>query len=399
MSSPANLTATESQPLNATADFDVYNFRYWLSGITGSIVCAIGLLGNALNVLIQLKMFRTKSRSNAPITLFLLVMAICDVLVLLIYILYDLVCLARPSGRPLIYVTDVKDLQGTFTYFLYHVWYFPANIFVTCSNWSIVAVMCFRFVAVYFPLRAKTWCSLGRAKNSVILIILASIVVVIPDCLTIRLDSTNTSSFVFEYTALSNNTAFLQIYFTFFEGFNSFLPFVVCTFLSIMLIRTLNRTDSALIRVQSRGARTKQSETSRQKRISIMLLGITSWFIFCTCPSFVCRIVTLLKEEYDNSAFYQIFRGVADFFLLLNHAANFVLYAATSDIYRRCLMDLLLCRDRRELERQSTVSMLQASTKSFTSKNRFQDGLINSEYDPLKDDCDNNNMHSGDSTL
>ncbi|XP_067939325.1 FMRFamide receptor-like [Watersipora subatra] len=349
---------------NATLLTDVYTFRYWLSGIAGIIICIIGLLGNTLNAVIQFKMLRStlrKSHAAASTTSFLLVMAICDILVLLFYLIYDLICLARPTRRPLLVVQDTKGLEGTFTYFIYFVWYFPANVFITCSNWCIVAVMAFRFVAVYFPLRAKTWCSLNRAKNLLILIFIAAIFITIPDMFMIKLVTSDESVFEFTDTNLSNNDTFARIYFSLLEAFNSFLPFIICTLLSIMLIRTLKRANSKLVKKKS--IRCRQSEVNKQRKISIMLLCVTSWFIFCTCPSFVCRILTLLRNTHDIG-FYERFRGIADLILLLNHTANFVLYAITNEAYRRCLFDLVLCRNRRDLERQLTVTLLNSSIRS-----------------------------------
>lgn len=388
MSMLFNGTSIPPEP-NSTLSIDIYSFRYWLSGIAGCTVCAIGLLGNAFNIVIQLRMFNKGAyKSSAPITLFLLVMAVCDVLVLLIYITYGLICVARPSRRPLIMPADVEGKEGTFTYFWYHVWYFPANIFMTLSNWCIVAVMCFRFVVVYFPLKAKTMCSLLRARNTVILIFICSIIVTIPDFFTIRIQKSDSKGFEFVDTDLSHNELFTRAYFAILEAFNSFLPFIICAFLSVMLVRTLNRHDVALN--QSRNSlKSKQAEVIK-RQIGIMLLGVTSWFIFCTFPSFLCRVLTLLRRDDDShdSRFYPTFRGVADFFLLLNHTANFLLYTATSDIYRTFFMDLLLCRDRKELTRQSTISLMNNASFRTASLTKKRGNAANAQYAAVLQDVE-----------
>lgn len=343
----SNLHNSTSDPLT---DTHLYSFYFFLNGIVGIIICAIGLIGNTLNLLILTNMCR---RSATSTTLFLIVMGVADILVLLTYMMYDIVCNAHPA-RPLLRLSDLVGIEGTFAYFLYYIWYFPANIFVTTSNWCIVSVMFFRFTVVYFPLKAKTWCSMFRAKLFIGVIILFSIALMVPEFLTVKIEKSADSGFIFVDTDLFSHKLFNEAYYGIVEALNSLVPFVICGLLSVLLIRTLNRTDATLAMTTNVRRRTEQ------KRISAMLLGITLWFIFCTCPSLVCR----MSKPQTRSTDWVKFRGIADMFLLLNHTANFVLYAATSKSYRQHFIDIILCRNRRALERELTIAR-NVSMRSF----------------------------------
>lgn len=367
-------TTTRSQ---TDSDMNLQHFYFVMSGVIGTFVCIIGLLGNSLNILILVTMAKRQSSST---TTFLLAMAVSDLLVLVIYLTYDLSCIAVPQ-KPLLSVADAQGLEGTFTYLVFYTWYFPANIFMTASNWCIVAVMAFRFIAVYFPLKASRLCSVGRAKFTVAVIAVTSIALVFPEFFTIQVEANETMGFKVSDTKLHYNLTFNALYYSLTETMNSFVPFTVCTLLSIALVKTLQRADNNLSRIASqyRQASTKKPRRNgeQQRKISIMLLGLASWFILCTCPSFACRIFK--HYALKNSDLEQLWiksRAVSDMFLLLNHTANFILYTATNNSYRRHFLDLLLCRDRKALNRRRTVeqsltmkSMIRPSIKQSDEKN------------------------------
>mgnify|MGYP001796793372 CR=1 FL=1 len=386
-----NQSTTHHPTTNQTAEMDLYEFYYNLNGVAGTIICSVGLLGNLLNIVTLAAMF---SRRQTSTTVFLLVMAVSDTLVLLIYVTYDLSCIAVPS-HPLLSVDDVRGLEGTFSYLMFYTWYFPANIFMTSSNWCIVCVMVFRFIAVYFPLRAAQHCSVTRAKIASVLITISSVTLIVPEFLTVHIERNTTTGFIISDTKLFTDNEFNSIYYPLVEVFNSFVPFIVCSLLSIMLVRTLRRAQRSRASLsssytaaataeergggsrgstRSHGSRKRKRNCNEQRRISIMLLGITLWFILCTFPSFLCR---LLRPRGDDNQQQSVrgynwikLRAVSDLFLLLNHSANFILYALTSHAYRKQLIDMILCRDRKSLDRQRTIAQSISLRTVLTDNNR-----------------------------
>ena len=118
-----NQSTTRHLTTNQTAEMDLYEFYYNLNGVAGTIICSVGLLGNLLNIVTLAAMF---SRRQPSTTVILLVMAVSDTLVLLIYVTYDLSCIAVPS-HPLLSVEDVRGLEGKLSYLVFYTWYFPAR--------------------------------------------------------------------------------------------------------------------------------------------------------------------------------------------------------------------------------------------------------------------------------
>lgn len=339
----------------------LYEFYFIVNGIIGCTVCIIGLVGNVTSVTVLSTMYK---RNRTSTNIFLIAMSSSDLIVLTIYLVYGITCLVLPD-RPILESTDITHYTGTFTCFIYYIWYFPANIFMTTSNWNIVAVMSFRFIAVHFPLQAAVWCSATKAKLVVISVVTLSILLVLPEFLTVKIVTSEEQGFTFDDTHLFDSKSFNHVYYTVAEVFNSLLPFLVCTALAALLLRALRKKDQRLSQQSNKSV--PQRRQFEQRRISIMLLGITVWFIICTCPSFICRIAKyLMTSDTTARQSWTMFRGVSDMFLLLNHTANFILYAVTNHSYQQHFLDLVLCRDRKALDRQTSVaqSLTRPSNKS-----------------------------------
>jgi len=332
---------------------DYGEFHFYANGIIANTMCGLGVLGNIINIAV----FTSQIRHSASSTnLFLLTMAISDLLVLCIYITYAVSCIVLPAA-PVLRPADFSENEvGSATYFIYYVWYFPANIFMALSNWLIVSVMVFRFIAVYFPLRASAWCSVGRAKLVISLVSAVSLILFCPEWFTVRIQRVG-DGFVFVDTQLFHSESFNRIYYCLVEILNSVLPFLICSVFSGLLIRAL-RTRKLISHSISKETYYRRRRVE-QKRISTMVLVITSWFLLCSLPSFICRITRLLlhpDSPVSARVSWREFRAVADLFLLMNHVANALLYSVFSKVYRRHFKKLFLCQ--KETDSRSPSSVL-----------------------------------------
>lgn len=335
-------TAFMTEEIELSHELDgLHTFYFVLTGIVGSCICCLGLVGNLFNIIIFGRMLRSY---NSATNIFLLAIAITDLLALAIYLLYDIMCIAIPE-KPLIDLHDMKPaLLGTFVYFLYYTWLFPANVFITSSNWFTVSVMVFRFIAIYIPLKASQWCTPRRAHVVLVIISTLSVLTVIPDCFTIRLTTLPVHGFIITDTKLAANKYFQIIYhITYVETINSIVPFIICFILSGLLIRALQRSQRLLGLDSTIPQRSKRQKN--QRRISIMLLVIVLSFIVCTIPAFVWRGMkhAVLDKKITEDVWIMM-RAVADVFLIINHSAKFPIYMFTNIMYRKSFRQLILCR-------------------------------------------------------
>jgi len=345
---------------NATADIlntntsEIHHFHFLLTGVGGLLICCVGILSNIINILVLSSMLR---RYRWPSTYFLLVLGFSDMFVLTFYLIYIAVCVLAPV-QPLLFKQDFARYEGTPAHIFCSVWYTPANIFVTLSNYCIVSMMVFRFLAVYFPLKVKQLCTVTRAKLTLATISIFSFFLVFPEFLTYRLKTDASTKRIFlETLPLFSNKDFNKYYYGVLEAFNSIIPFIACALLSVMLIKALYYTGGSL---KGQGQLRKNSKRKAEHRkVTVLLLSIALFFIACSLPSFVCRVVRTLLQGSDTSGYsaWAKVRAVADMSLLINHSANFILYAATSSLYRSTCANLFCCRSHRDLARQASVAM------------------------------------------
>lgn len=368
----ANTSALQQHQIEPLEDFtSLYAFYFALNGVIGSSICCIGILGNILNILVYGAMIKhTKSAT----TVFLLAIAMADLLVLIFYLLYDIVCIAMPP-KPLLQLYDfTADQAGSFAYYLFYVWYFPANIFILVSNWSTVSVMAFRFIAIYFPLKAYRWCTPERARNVLLLISILAIASVIPECFTLKLKEFPNYGYIFIDTELFSNSLFNDIYFNYIEVVNSILPFITCFLLSALLIRALRKSDLSLRKTGNVTQLTRRLHD--QRRISIMLLVIVTWFIICTIPSFVWRGMKYgINSGIITEENWRKLRGIADVSLILQHSANFIIYFISNNKYRKYFKHYFkYIKDKKE----PVVSERSISSRSFRVRAATNSSLMRS---------------------
>ena len=340
-----NVTVHDNESTTGWENLDPYSpnihqIYFILNGLTGSAICCLGIIGNIFNIIIFSRMLNAY---NSATNIFLLAITVTDLMVLSIYLLYDVVCIALPP-KPLIDLYDIKQEHlGTFMYFLYYTWLFPANMFITASNWCTVSVMVFRFIGVYFPLKASQLCTPTRAKIVLIVIMTLSVLTIIPDCFTVRMIPIKGYGFIMADTYLVQNEMFEYIYhISYMETVNSPLPFTICFVLSGLLIRTLKRRQSSFGKESSLTGHNKRQRN--QRRISVMLLVIVISFIICTIPAYVWRGMKhgvrsrIIKEDT-----WVAMRGVADIFLIINHSAKFAIYLLTNIMFRKNFVSLITC--------------------------------------------------------
>lgn len=356
---------------------DVLQFYLILNGLSGSMICCFGIIGNIFSIVIFSRMSRAFSSST---NIILLAIAVTDLMVLSLYILYDFVCIVLPPSPIIDFHHIQKKHVGTFMYFLYYTWLYPANMFITASNWCTVSVMVFRFIAIYFPLKACQWCTPTRAKIVLVIITILSILSVIPDCFTIHLIPINGYGFYITDTELARDRTFENVYqITFLETVNSPLPFTICFVLSGLLIRTLQQRQQSL-GMESTGGSKRQRN---QRRISIMLIAIVISFIICTIPAYVWRGMKHgVRSGRIKQGTWVMMRGVADIFLIINHSAKFLIYIFTNIMFRKSFSSLLFCRASAEISGNS----LQVGLHSrYSEKREASTKLSNKSVKPTYD--------------
>jgi hypothetical protein len=149
------------------------------------------------------------------------------------------------------------------------------------SNWTTAAMTFDRFLAVRFPLKAASWCTMKRSKVTVITIFIVCVIIVVP----FSLRSLNQRAIVVNQICWFDPIVFPTWFHTLMNtahthGFFT-TPFCVVVLFNISIILTL-----LLTRIHNKKARLSAKSNSSKKdgHITALLLCVTFVFFVTNIP-------------------------------------------------------------------------------------------------------------------
>ena len=302
--------------------------------ISSPIVMTLGTIGNTLAIVVLSK----KKMRRMPSSLFLIVLAVSDLLMLYLGLLRR--CIQQFNGIDIRHFTQAGCKVHVFlVYFINHL-----------SAWLLVAVALERFISVWFPFRAKTICTHRNAALGICAIAVALV--------GINLHFFWTYGERIVHIADSNRTLRNACHHR--EPFDTFLKEIwpgletsVCTYIpfTIMLVcNTLIIFRLARARMQRKrlGATSHGSHDSiRMTTMTGMLLAATFTFLILNTPVslYLSGQSTFWKEERKRNQNFKIFSVITQQLMYLNYAINFFLYFISSPRFRQELKKLFdACR-------------------------------------------------------
>lgn len=209
--------------------------------------------------------------------------------------------------------------------------------------WLTVVLAIFRYVVVCQRLHGNAVCSMSRAKLSIGIVILSTIVCCFPNYLIYRPIevTTNASSSSSSPSYWVTNNTFITdrhmaVHFWLFGVALKVAPCFLLTVLSGMIIRIMRIVDRKRQRLRSPLIRRGSERVldGDHHRTTMMLVAVVLSFVAAELP----QGVIALLSGVDSDVFYEIYvplGDVWDILVLVNSAVNFVLYCSMSRQYRR----------------------------------------------------------------
>ena len=291
----------------------------------------------------------TKIYKNTAHGLYITTMAISDTIFLLV----------QPLNRSFVHDVLGRDIRA-YTLVGCKIYYFLLRWARPMSSLVIVLVAFERFVAVWWPLRAKVFSNRRIAIIEVVVIlILASVVsgfrtqvVGIQDdmCMDVLLTPHNTS--------LNLLCSLFGI------TIQTLIPTIILLLLTPPTIAKLFY-QRHLRRQMSHGMCSHSDETFR---VSIMLLGVAVAFCVLVTPFCLSYHAYLLTGTYianPTTPSMRILNEVRLFCEQINGVINFVLYALISRVFRRQFYQKLTCR--REMRFTSSPTLVRSTIKTVST--------------------------------
>ncbi|XP_052737677.1 G-protein coupled receptor dmsr-1-like isoform X2 [Bicyclus anynana] len=319
-----------------------------LHGYIAIVICIIGSATNSINIAV-LSRREMVSSTNSILT----GLAVADLLVMLEYIPYALHMNIKIGPQ----VNKNTYAWAVFVYF--HSIF--SQTFHTISIWLAVTLAVWRYIAIAFPQRNRTWCS----KKNTTLAIVSAYVICPFLCLPIyfamnivqnEVTPHNNSEFAEDLSLPHNRTvyvlemsknkelvtAIMWIY----SVILKLVPSIALSVLSTCLISKLTTTEQRRQKLLKRSIvgpnepekqclaeEASARRTSRTDRTTRMLLAVLGLFLSTEVPQGLLGLASALAPDFFKNC-YSMFGDLMDVLALFTSSVNFVLYCSMSRQFR-----------------------------------------------------------------
>lgn len=205
---------------------------------------------------------------------------------------------------------------------------------------------------------ANQWCSLARAKLTIILIVVVSIVLCVPNYFLYQvkdlsdfyeLDRNATQNltvsgyWIEKSDLVQNNPLYQPITFWIYGVIIKIAPCILLTILSTLIIMTMHQASVRRKRLLSQSnSRHNEEMSSEHNRTTMMLVMVVLFFVVTEFPQGILAGISGLNDTFFNQV-YSNLGDVMDLLVLINSAINFLLYCIMSQQFRDTFKNLFMC--------------------------------------------------------
>ncbi|XP_067945375.1 cysteinyl leukotriene receptor 2-like [Watersipora subatra] len=299
-------------------------------------VLAIIFLGSITNSLVLVVLARTRIGCITT-KIILLFLAISDFLALLLELFLSLI----PNYWQLfpIYYDGTCGIAGTFRMAI-----------LTSSTWYLTLVTTERFIAVRFPLKARSICTKKKAIIVCCCIPVVSFVLYLYFINSLEPVRDNTDGYIFICAPLDtldsqlfklNNQIWITAYF--------FLPSIAIVTLNALIVWTLKQARKATDLPEGNISGSPQFVANKwkahRKATNTVMIASIAFVVLMIPRGILTTLFMDVEMVYDSPA--ELFADIVALNLqLLNHAINFFIYILANDRFRTEFCKIFLCSGR-----------------------------------------------------
>lgn len=296
----------------------------------GSVICVFSITSSVLSIVVLSRRYMM-----SPTNCILTVLAVAEFLLMasfLVYVIYTSV------------VIGSHTFEG-----MYPIAY--SAIFSVASHnlmlWLTLSLAAFQYISVRFPLAANTYCSMKRAKITIVTAVIASVSLSLPSFLLYQfapINSYNTTRNRTGYWAIDSNFALTDVQykdamFWFYGVFMKVIPSVLVAVLSSAIVHAVKKADQR--RQDFLGTQvSRQRDCHRTNQMTYMLVAIMVLFVITEFPHGLLIMISRLDEHFFFYVFSYI-GDILDLLLLIKCATTFVIYCTMSKNFRTTFCKLI----------------------------------------------------------
>ncbi|CAH1783972.1 unnamed protein product [Owenia fusiformis] len=317
-------------------------FNDWYTGIHGHLsvfVCILGIVANILNIIVL-----TRKNMINSVNCILTWLAIADLLTMMSYLPFALYfyCLTGPDET-------YGHSYNWVAFILFH------NCFSITSHtiamWLTVSLAIFRYIIVCHHSIGPTMCSMLRAKITITAVYISTAIICIPQYISYEItklapnktsyNSTNAYWFVESEIVRKTDGGLLKGNYWLYGVVIKLTPCVLLTVLSILLIIAMRQADKRRQRLLTQGRRAESERTHESNRTTAMLVAIVLFFVITELPQGILAMLSGISN-YIFINVYVMLADIMDMLILLNSAANFIMYCIMSRQFRNTFKEVIL---------------------------------------------------------
>ncbi|XP_062616731.1 G-protein coupled receptor dmsr-1-like [Saccostrea cucullata] len=317
-------------------------------GYISSIICIFGVMSNIVNIIVL-----TRRHMVTPTNCILTALAITDMATMSIYFVYAVYFYI--ITQPL----DSYEHSKGWMYFVV-VNNLAVITFHNMAMWLTVSLAVFRYIFVCHHVVANQWCSLDRAKLTIFIIVVVSILVCVPnyflyqvkdlqDFYTEASNRTNNATanwkgyWIEKSEFIQQNPLYQPITFWIYGVIIKIAPCILLTILSTLIIMTMHQASVRRKRLLSQSnSRHNEEMSAEHNRTTMMLVMVVLFFVVTEFPQGILAGISGLNDTFFNQV-YSNLGDVMDLLVLINSAINFLLYCIMSQQFRDTFKNLFLC--------------------------------------------------------
>ncbi|XP_024082327.1 galanin-like G-protein coupled receptor npr-9 isoform X2 [Cimex lectularius] len=314
----------------------------------------LGSLGNSLSVLV---FFTTKLRKLSS-SYYLSALAISDTGFLLI---------TFPSWLGMFDDVTWFNQPGFCEFSVY-----MTQVCSFLSVWFIVAFTVERFIAVRYPLKRPSMCTVSRAKAVLLCLSLFALISYTPYIFISGVSKQNGSDIETcgprrELMGIATTLNHVDVVFTL------LIPFLAIVILNALISRTVYkvaRVRRSMTKSSGGGGSHKSRTSSSQTKVTEMLLVVSTVFICLNLPSYVMRVWVYLSESLnlgeEQNINMIILQQYFQLLFLTNFGINFALYCVSGQNFRKALISIF----KPDLLRRAETTQITVSEYCRTASTR-----------------------------
>jgi hypothetical protein len=319
-----------------------YDFVHALYLFAIPLISVFGIVGNVLSI----KVFLCSTFHKQPSSIYLAALSLSDtwfLLALLLGWLGSFDGTIQQSG-----VTCMLSIYVTYVTGFLSVWY-------------VVLIVIDRYIVVCHPLRGPRLCSRKRVAIASSFITTFAIVFY-THCFHTTMIVENASKNGF-HCVVRRDTMFALTIITYIDSVMTIgVPFLAIFVLNCCLISAVRKFNNKHVRFSERKLYSYSPQysilTKAQIRLTIMLVVVSSVFLILNLPSHAIRLYIMIKglaTKRQHSIILFLIQQIFQILYYANFAVNFILYMASSKLFRKCLKERPKCRALRHLRLKKTL--------------------------------------------